>query len=274
MKNKKYKFIVQIIRIFFILIFIACICYIGFCYVSAYIEQEDTSQLLNSIELDDQIIQEAKNEIKNENTAKDTTEDKDTSVERIAKVKKLKKQNSDIIGWIEIEDTKINYPVMQGKDNDFYMNHNYKKQASQRGSLFLHKDYNWNIKSNNFLIYGHNNTIDGSMFADLLKYQKESFYKEHPTIRFTTNKEDAKYEIIGVFRSRVYYKSETNVFRYYKFINVKSKERYNNFVKNVKAKSLYNTGKTAKYGDQLMTLSTCAYHTENGRFVVVARNKK
>ena len=97
------------------------------------------------------------------------------------------------------------------------MTHNYKKQKSKNGSIFLTKDYDWSIPSSNLLMYGHN-LNNGTMFQELLKYAKEEFYKEHPIIRFTTNKEDAEYEIISVFKSRVYYKTEKNVFRYY-FLN-------------------------------------------------------
>lgn len=111
------------------------------------------------------------------------------------------------------------------------------------------------------------------MFEDLTKYQKESFYKQHPNIKFTTNNEESEYEIISVFLSRVYYKSEKNVFRYYFFIDAQNEEEYNEYVKNCKSASLYDTGKTAKYGEQLMTLSTCSYHTEDGRLAVVARKK-
>ena len=111
------------------------------------------------------------------------------------------------------------------------------------------------------------------MFADLIKYKDESFYKEHPTIKFTTADEDSEYEIISVFLSRVYYKSEKNVFRYYYFINAENEQEYNDYVNNAKAVSLYDTGKTAQYGDQLITLTTCEYSQEDGRFVVVGRKR-
>lgn len=187
-------------------------------------------------------------------------------------VRELQEQNADIIGWLEIENTDINYPVLQGTDNSYYMTHNYKKEKSKNGSIFLNADYDWNIPSNNLLIYGHN-LGNGMMFQELLKYEKESYYQEHPTIRFTTANEDAEYEIISVFKSRVYYKSEKNVFRYYFFINSKSEEEYNAFVKNAKNASLYSIDATASYGDQLITLSTCSYHVEDGRFAVVGRKK-
>ena len=138
--------------------------------------------------------------------------------ERIEKVKELQKENPDIIGWLEIKDSNINYPVLQGEDNDFYMTHNYKKEYSKDGSLFLDKDYDWSVPSTNLLIYGHNNIGSTEMFAELMNYKEEEYYKNHKTIRLITSKEDAEYEIISVFLSRVYYKSETNVFRYYYFM--------------------------------------------------------
>ena len=211
------------------------------------------SKLLNTIEVDETKITEEK-------------------TERMLQMEELQKQNSDIVGWVELEGTNISYPVMQGEDNEFYMKHNYLKEENTYGSLFLDKDYDWNNKSSNLLIYGHN-MQDGTMFHDLLNYADEQYYKKHPTVRFTTAEEDAQYDIISAFRSRVYYKSEKNVFRYYYFVNPKNEEEYNEFVENAKKSSLYDAGKTAEYGDNLITLSTCAYHTEDGRFAVVARKR-
>ena len=193
--------------------------------------------------------------------------------ERMKLLKELQKENSDIVAWIEIEGSKINYPVLQGEDNDYYMTHTYKKEYSKDGSLFLDKNYDWSKPSTNLLIYGHNNIGSKEMFVDLMKYEDEEYYNNHKTIRFTTSEEDAEYEIIAVFKSRVYYKSEKNVFRYYFFIDAESEQEFNEYVQNSKETSLYNIEATAEYGDQLLTLSTCAYHTEDGRFAVVARKK-
>lgn len=194
-----------------------------------------------------------------------------TETERMKMLKKLQKENSDVVAWLEIEDSKINYPVLQGEDNDYYMTHTYKKEYSKDGSLFLDKNYDWSKPSENLLIYGHNNIGSKEMFVDLMKYEDEEYYNTHKTIRFTTAKEDAEYEIIAVFKSRVYYKSETDVFRYYFFIDAENEQEFNEYVQNSKQASLYNIEATAKYGDQLLTLSTCSYHTEDGRFAVVAR---
>ena len=100
------------------------------------------------------------------------------------------------------------------------------------------------------------------------------FYKEQKTLKFTTNKEDAIYEILAVFYSRVYYKSEKDVFRYYYFVNANNEAEYNEFINEAKKASIYDTGITAEYGDQLLTLSTCEYSQEDGRFAIVAKKIK
>ena len=180
--------------------------------------------------------------------------------------------NEEIVGWIEIPDTNINYPVLQGTDNEYYINHNYKHEKTSKGSIFLNKDYNWETPSCNLLIYGHN-MKNGEMFQDLLNYSSKTYYQEHPIIRFTTANEDAEYEIMSAFKSRVYYKSEENVFRYYNFLDAETEEEYNNFVENAKTSSLYDTGISAQYKDPLITLITCSYHVQDGRFVVIGRKK-
>lgn len=239
-------------------------------------EAIEESRLLNEISLTDVELneikvqeeeQEKENTIKQEEKAKQIKEKE--KKERILKVKKLQEINSDIVGWIQIEGTNINYPVLQGEDNEYYLDHNYKKQKTEKGSIFLDKSYNWDIESNNLIIYGHN-LVNGQMFKDLLKYAKEDFFEKHKTIRFTTEKIDKEYEIISAFKSKVYNQAEKNVFKYYDFINSKSEKEYNDFVKQAKDASLYDTKNTAEYGDELITLITCAYHVDDGRFVVIA----
>lgn len=249
-KNKKK--IYRLIQLLLIIVIIVAVIYIYKYIVDKNNAQKET-ELLNDIEVN-------KTEVTKQKT------------ERMLQVSELKKENEDIVGWIEIEGTKVNNPVLQGTDNSFYMNHDYKKKESVYGSLFLDESYDWNKPSSNLLIYGHN-LNNGTMFQELLKYEKESFYKQHPVIRFTTENEDAEYEIIAVLKARVYYKSEKNVFRYYYFVNAKTEDEYNEFVKNAKSESLYSIDKTAKYGEQLITLSTCSYHVKDGRFAVVGRKK-
>lgn len=217
---------------------------------------------------------EAFKNIANDNSQVGVSMTEESKTERITKLEELQKENSDIIGWLQIEDSNINYPVLQGEDNSFYMTHNYKKEYSKDGSLFLDKDYDWNLPSTNLLIYGHNNRGSNEMFASLINYKDEDYYKTHKTIRLTTNQEDAEYEIISVFLSRVYYKSEKDVFRYYYFINAENEQEFNDYVENSKKASLYDIEATAEYGDQLLTLSTCEFSQEDGRLAIVARKIK
>jgi len=254
--NKKGIRLVTLIGIFII-------CFSFFCYGVFYFSKRNNnynySKIINDMKIDDSVILEA--------------EGKNIS-EKTFKVRTLHNNiNNDIIGWIEIENTKINFPVVQAKNNEYYLTHTYLKEESKDGSIFLDKNYNWNKSSSNFLLYGHNN-LNGNMFQDLLKYEDESYYTEHPTIRYTTIYDDCIYDIIAVFKSRVFYKDEVNVFRYYYFINAENESEYNNYIEESKKASLYDTGKSAKYGEQLLTLSTCEYSQEDGRFVVVAKKSQ
>ena len=225
----------------------------------------DTNRTLY-VEVEDS-TKKNENTITPENTQEETI---NTKTERMLKLEELQTINPEIIGWLEIENTDINYPVLQSSNNSYYMNHNYKKQYSTNGSVFLDKDFNWNPQSSNFLIYGHN-MKNNTMFQSLLNYKNKSYYNQHPIIKFTTSIEDANYEIISAFESRVYYKSEKNVFRYYYFVNAQDENEYNQFVANCKKAALYDTNTTATFGEQLLTLSTCSYHTKDGRFAVVAK---
>lgn len=253
LKNRKHK-IKYVMLALCIIVFILGISYIAYYFYSTNKAKQAYKNLLNNTQID----------------VADITEQQ---TERMLQVVELQKENVDIKGWLEITDTNINYPILQGTDNDYYLDHNYQKEKSSTGSLFLDKDYDFTKPSSNLLIYGHRNK-KGLMFEDLLKYKDESFYKEHPVIRFTTDTEDVEYEILAVFYSRVYYKSEQNVFRYYYFINAENEEEYNNYVAESKKASIYDTGVTAEYGEQLLTLSTCEYSQEDGRFVVVAKELK
>ena len=275
-KNKRYYWgyiLFSLIIIFSILYMIQ-----KFSIKKEAVQERNLLNTINVVRTEEMIENPEENIIKNKTEniieqEEDKTKEELKDIKRTLKVQRLQEENSDIVGWLEIPNTTINYPVLQGEDNEYYMYHNYKKQKSKNGSIFLTKDYDWSIPSSNLLIYGHN-MQNGTMFQELLRYKKEEFYKQHPIIRFTTEKEDAEYEIISAFPSRVYYKSEKNVFRYYYFVNAKNEAEYNEFVKNAKKASLYDIEATAEYGDQLLTLSTCSYHTEDGRFAVVARKRK
>ena len=239
-----------------LLIVLTTIVVLGVTYMSYYLynnykTRKDNTEILGNVKINE-------------------TDITGTKTERMLQLEELQKENEEIIGWLEIEGTNINYPVLQASDNDYYLTHNYKKEKSSTGSIFLDKDFDLINGSSNYLIYGHRSK-SGLMFEDLMKYAKEDFYKEHTKVKFTTNKDDSLYEILSVFYSRVYYKREKNVFRYYYFVNANNEQEYNDFVNNAKKVSLYDTGVTANYGEQLLTLSTCEYSQEDGRFAIVCK---
>lgn len=180
-------------------------------------------------------------------------------------------KNPEMFGWITIEGTKIDYPVMYTpQDPQKYLHKSFEQTDSYPGVPFI--DASCTPESQNLLIYGHN-MPNGTMFRGLMKYQEKTFWQKHPVITFNTIYEEQEYEIVAAFNDRVYYQRETGMFKFYQFIDPETEEEFNNGIMVMKEKSLYDTGVSAEYGDHLITLVTCAYHTDHGRFVVVARRK-
>ena len=199
--------------------------------------------------------------------------EEDAQNEVIDTVKELQNENADVKAWIKINDTNINYPVVQTNDNDYYLYRNYRKENSNYGSIFIDKNSDIENTNSNIIMYVHN-MKDGSMFGDLLKYEDEEYYNNHKYIEFVTNTNSSTYEIIAVFKFRIFYKNEKDVFRYYYYTDLDTEEDYNYYIDNCKQLSLYDTGVNAEYGEQIITLITCEYSSENGRMVVVAKKSK
>ncbi len=183
--------------------------------------------------------------------------------------KNLVIKNKRLIGWVKIDDTNIDYPVMQTTNNEYYLDHNLNQEYDKNGSIFMDKDCDVLKPSTNLILYGHH-MKSGKMFGGLDKYSNEEYYKKHKYIDFDTIYEKGIYEIMYVFRSRVY-SAEEVVFKYYQFIDAVSEAEFDSNMSEMAAISLYDTGVTASYGDRLLTLSTCDYQEKNGRFVVVAK---
>lgn len=182
----------------------------------------------------------------------------------------LYEENPDFYGWLQIEGTAIDYPVMYTPEEpEKYLYRSFSGNPSTGGTLFL--DGNCTPDGDNTIIYGHN-MKDGSMFRDLLQYEREEFWEAHPVIRFDTLYEKGEYEVMAAFYDRVYYEEET-CFKFYEFFKAEDEADYREAIRNYLGMSLYDTEIIARYGDKLLTLVTCAYQTENGRFVVVAKKK-
>ena len=183
----------------------------------------------------------------------------------------LYKENPELVGWLRIDGTVIDYPVMHTpEDPEKYLHKNFEGEYSYAGVPFI--DYRCTEDSDNLVIYGHNMS-DGSMFHTLPDYQQKNHWQAHPAIRFDSIYEEREYEVVAAFYDRVYYTHETN-FKFYNFIDAADQAEYDSAVEQFKKKSLYDTGVTPEYGQQLITLVTCTYQVDNGRFVVVACEKE
>ena len=187
----------------------------------------------------------------------------------LEKYQTLYNKNKRLIGWLKIEGTNIDFPVMQTVNNEYYLEHNFKQEYDKNGSIFM--DYQCSVipRSDNLIIYGHH-MKSGKMFGQLDKYEKKSYYEKHPIIQFDTIYAEGTYEIMYVFRSKVYNENEI-IFKYYQFIDVNSADEFDSNMREMAALSYYDTGVTAQYGDQILTLSTCDQSQTDGRFVVVAK---
>lgn len=174
-------------------------------------------------------------------------------------------QNSDFVGWIKIEGTAVNYPVVQSEERNYYLRRGFDKKYNYYGVPYAAEHCDVNL-SQNVVIYGHNMN-NGTMFGDLGKYTSKSFYETHKYINFDTLESFGKYEIIAVLKTVAYSEDE---FEYFRFESGTEAE-FNEFITTCKEMSLYNIETTATYGDRLITLSTCEYTKNHGRLAIVAK---
>ena len=245
--EKLKKWLIRILLIIFIISLVLSVIYI----ITNKVQDKKQNEVFEELE---NIVTEEKEEKHEEQQ------------EESINLEKLYDLNNDFIGWLKINGTNISYPVMQTDSNrkEYYLRKNFYKEYSQLGTPYIAEYCNVQT-SDNVIIYGHHIT-NYQVFGELEKYKKKEFYDNHKIINFNTIYENADYEIIAVFKTVAY-----TGFKYYQFINSSSEDEFNTFIKRCKELSFYDTGKTAKYGDKLLTLSTCEYSAKNGRLVVVAK---
>ena len=209
----------------------------------------------------------------NENQFTDVLENEEgnLSPENTYNLENIAKINSDIIGWIKIEGTNINYPIMQ--NGDYYLHKDIYKNYSSHGTPYL-AFYCDVKKSDNLIIYGHH-MQDNTMFSQLEKYKNYNFFLNHKYIKFYTIEDgrtiENTYEVMIAFKTIAY--SDAG-FRYYSYTDFQNYEDYEEFVKNCRNLEFYYTGVVGTHHDKYITLSTCEYSQKNGRMVVVAKEMK
>lgn len=180
-------------------------------------------------------------------------------------------ENSDLVGWITIDGTVIDYPVMQKPGSQlFYSYRGWNKKGTLGGLPIV--DINCSLDSNHLIIYAHK-MRNGTMFGTLPEYRNEDYFREHPLIHFDTLYEEGEYQIIGVLLARAFdgEKPKKNDFVFYQYTNLSSEDEFDEYIASVKRLSLYDIPETAEYGDKLITLVTCYYYVSDGRILVVAK---
>lgn len=195
------------------------------------------------------------------------------------KAQEAHKINSDVVGWIRISNTNVDYAILQTNDNEFYIDHDINMNKTQDGYIFM--DYR-NVfvedvteNSGNLLIYGHN-MASGTMFSTLRRYKQSGFYEENPLIELSSLYEDFQYKIYTCILADGAKGSDFEFWNYVNFPMTRSgnaESEFNEFKEKADSHSIFTTGVDLKFGDSLLSLSTCnsGSTTDSTRFVTIAR---
>lgn len=242
-----------VIQVLLILIFLCCTAYVGKYFYDAYTAQREYDILSDEVK---------------RNTHEDAEgnyREKYADNGMLMSYYDLYQKNNDMVGWIKIKDTSIDYPVVQSKDNDYYLQRDFHKNKQYSGIPFI--DCDTTPDSANKIIYAHN-MKNGTMFADVTKYADEEYYKNHRFINYDTLYERGKYEIISVFRTDI---KANDGFHYQNYADITAHDVFNDYIRRVKALSIHKIDISAEYGDSLITLSTCNSRSSGKRIVLVAK---
>lgn len=187
-----------------------------------------------------------------ETTAAEST----VSTEKKSKYQSYMDKNSDFVGYISIDGTGVDYPVVQGDDDVFYLTHNFDKQPEERGAIYMSSACDSSLKDFNTVLYGHN-WLDTTMFSEVTKYEDIEFYKAHPIIRFNTAYEDMEWKIFAVFITNADENEDDGYIFNYIYPHLGG-ENFGGYISEVNKRTLYNTGVDINSSDKILTLSTCS----------------
>ena len=188
----------------------------------------------------------------------------------LAHMAELYEMNNDIVAWVRIDGTKVdNAVVYTPEDYEKYLHLDLEGNYSYGGSIILDQRCTVDPESSNAILHGHN-MKNGTMFANIMNYVNKSYWEEHPTIYYSTLYEEREYEIFAALYDRVYNVSD-DVFKFYEFTDPQTEEEFNEGIEHFKENSFYEIDVTPEFGDRILILSTCSYHVDDGRLLVVAR---
>ncbi len=259
-KNKKWPWVLLLIVLFAIIV--VCLVKIVFWLK----DNKTTSEVVNDI-TNNTNIEEKKDDENTElvNKEENTTSDywyyiKFPLID--VDINKLKEKNSDTVGWINVNNTNINYPYVQGKDNNYYLDHSFNKKYNEAGWVFLDYRNDKNLSNKNNILYAHSR-LDKTMFGSLSKTLKSNWYnnKDNHIIRLSAETENTMWQIFSVYKIP----EET----YYITTNFNSDNDYQKFLNTIKERSIHNFSTNLTTDDKILTLSTCYSDTE--RTVVHAK---
>lgn len=238
-----------------------------------YIEEEAFSEQALETDVGQSGVSDASN---GEQTESEDSDKPKKLPEILPEYREMYEENKDLAGWLQIDGTVINYPVLQSdseEDSQFYLTHSFTKKKDKNGSLFMDYRNDFVDRDTNLIIYGHN-MKSGVMFGSLKKYLEKGYLEKHSKIRFDTIYEHGVYEVIGAFLSEVSYQDEY-AFRYYNFLNANNESDFDAFCVNVMQLDALKKGTLdVEFGDQLLTLSTCNSYTDEGRMFIIAKRIK
>lgn len=191
----------------------------------------------------------------------------DVAAGRFSTYQSLKKQNADFVGWVRIEGTPLDYPVLQTPNEpDYYLHRDFEKKSSRYGTPYMMESCRLEEPRTNYLIYGHH-MRNGSMFAGLQNYTDYNYYKQHPYIQFDTLNQAGSFEIVAVVKVD----NSADPSFWQKVLFPSGKTEFNSAWKQFQRKSFYDTGVSITAYDHLLALVTCEYTLKDGRLMVVAR---
>ena len=249
------------------IIIICCLSIICYKFYNYFIDEKLNNEIqsyaptISDVYLSEDSSQSSSNEVGGNNNPNEVEGDNKTISENQEELKSI---NNNYEMWIEIPNTKINYPIVQGKDNEYYLKHNFKNESNMSGTIFV--DCNNNIdEDKNIIIYGHN-MRNGTMFNNITKFKEESFFNNNNnTINIIRNNTLYQYEIFSV-----YVEDESKVSLDIEFAD---DEAFVNYALNESEKSMYNKDITITEEDKIITLVTCSYEYTGARTILVGKLK-